>query len=272
MHVLVSVDSLAMQHSYAYQHANEKALHITKACWAFVRRCASVGTGCLSCWQLQRRQWKLALVDERSARLQAAPVSLGSLLPASAALLPEALEFRQVELFGVFEHEKQILLGPRSAPPSSGGSATVPTGAPTQSGWDVITPMVCSDGRRVLVNRGWVARDQVDRLSLPAGEVGVIGVLRAGEAGNRYARNDVANGRFVWLDLDALAEATSSSPILVFSQKDALEAKPNAWPLPRPHASFVDFYVQPTTHLVYAATWASLSVAGACLTYMRFVR
>ena len=38
----------------------------------------------------------------------------------------------------------------------------------------------------------------------------------------------------------------------------------------RPLDSFLDFYVSPTTHLVYASTWGALSVAGVFMTFRRF--
>ena len=42
------------------------------------------------------------------------------------------------------------------------------------------------------------------------------------------------------------------------------------WPAERTTATFLDFYVQPSTHLVYAATWLSLAAAGALMTFKRF--
>jgi len=84
------------------------------------------------------------------------------------------------------------------------------------TGWDVITPLRCTDGGAVLVNRGWVPRDQVDQVSQPVGELCVDGVLRCGEAGNRFTTNDAAQRRFVYLDAEAMADATGSSPVVLY--------------------------------------------------------
>ena len=132
--------------------------------------------------------------------------------------MPAELEFRRVECVGTFDHSQQILMGPRSAPAGMAAvnGQRVSAGVPTSSGWDVITPLRCTDGSLVLVNRGWVPRDQVDALTHPQGEQRVHGVLRAGEAGNRFAQNDVARRRFVWLDVEALADATGASRIVVY--------------------------------------------------------
>ena len=49
-------------------------------------------------------------------------------------------------------------------------------------------------------------------------------------------------------------------------------AASRTWPRVRPLSSLMSFYVEPHTHIVYAATWASLTVAGAVITVKRFVR
>ena len=45
-----------------------------------------------------------------------------------------------------------------------------------------------TDGGAVLVDRGWVPRDQVDQVSQPVGELCVDGVLRCGETAIRLRR------------------------------------------------------------------------------------
>ena len=93
----------------------------------------------------------------------------------------------------------------------------------------------------------------------------------------RYASNNHAIGRYVWLDLQTLATETASAPLLVVACVDGsgsggggVRAPPP--PHVRPLESFVDFHVKPSTHLVYAATWASLACAGAVITFKRFLR
>ena len=53
---------------------------------------------------------------------------------------------------------------------------------------------------------------------------------------------------------------------------EARERPRPACPQQRPLSAFVDFHVEPQTHLFYSATWASLSVLGAAITYARFLR
>jgi len=234
----------------------------------------SLGTGALAGWQLHRYQWKTELIERRTAVLSSPPQPLRSVLAADAGTVPPELEYRRVHCSGTFDHSKQVLLGPRSAPAGmeSAGGGRAPPGAPTASGWDVVTPLCCEDGSVLLVNRGWVPRDQVQAISKPMGSQRVEGILRCGEAGNRFAQNDPQHRRFVFLDVQALAELNGSSQVLIYQTRETGDATDSQWPVLRPTTSFLNFYVQPSTHLVYAATWSSLCALGGVLTYLRFLR
>jgi surfeit locus 1 family protein len=237
----------------------------------------------LTAWQLYKRGRKVEMIEERSTRLALAPRELRELVADPAAGSSAADEFARVACEGEFDHARQILLGPRSAPP---GSVKQPAGAPAPSGWEVVTPLACADGTRVLVNRGWVPRDAADAVEQPRGRVRLEGVLRQGEPRNRYAQNDAAARRYIWLDLAALAAEAGCAPLLVVAVAPGAEdgaaaagrggaataaaAAGRVAPAPRPLGSFLDFYVTPATHLVYAATWASLSAAAALITLKRF--
>jgi len=173
--------------------------------------------------------------------------------------------FTRVVCEGVFDHPRQVLLGPRSAPAGMSVAGKAPAGAPTQSGWDVLTPLELADGSCVLVNRGWVPRDTTDAIVQPAGTQRVEGVLKEGERENRWARNDVASGRYVWLDLPTVAAATGSQPVLIVASVASSEG-PRSFPSARPVESFMAFYIEPDRHMSYAATWGSLAVVGTFMT------
>ena len=231
------------------------------------------GTACLCAWQLRRYDWKVSKIEERTATLAAAAQPLRAIISNPADGLGDgAHEFERVILEGTFDHTQQVLVGPRSAPAGAGLNANVPAGAAGASGWDVLAPLVCADGSRVLVNRGWVPRENIGCVERPTGTQVVEGVLKAGEARNKYATNDVANGRYIWLDLPTLAAETGSSPLLVVAVGEgaATADGKRRWPFPRPLDSFMTFHVMPMTHLVYAATWASLSAACLAIKWTRF--
>ena len=214
------------------------------------------GTTCMLCyWQAQRYQWKVKLIEERQATLAAAPRPLHELVPATSGGLPEEQQFQRVYLEGEFDHAGQALVGPRSAPAGAGVGGGAPAGAANQSGWDVLTPLTRPDGSRVLINRGWVPREAVGSIEQPKGVQQLSGVLKAGEKPNKYATNDVANGRYIWLDIDTLAAETRSDPLLVVAVGDGVAAadkRQQRWPHPRPVEAFMNFHVTPSTHLVRA--------------------
>src|SRR5215475_17096 len=95
----------------------------------------------LGVWQVYRLHWKEALIAERTERISAPAVALPG---------PDAdagnLEYRHVTLSGEFAHDKEIFLGARSM-----------NGNP---GYHVVTPFRMSDGRTILVDRGWIPLDR----------------------------------------------------------------------------------------------------------------
>lgn len=82
---------------------------------------------------------------------------------------------------GVFQHDKEILLGPR-------------TRGDGQVGYFIITPLVRENGTTILVKRGWVSMAKKERHtrpdSLTPGIVHVEGLLRTSEKVNDVNKVD----------------------------------------------------------------------------------
>src|SRR5438045_9513190 len=98
---------------------------------------------CLACialgvWQLERLQWKLALIAQVERNLKAPPISADKAL----ALGTQGAQYRHVALIGRFDHSKEAY-----------AFATGEGGAPV---YHVITPFTLNDGRVLLVDRGSV--------------------------------------------------------------------------------------------------------------------
>jgi surfeit locus 1 family protein len=108
-------------------------------------------TSALGFWQLGRAEEKTslqALIDERA---QEEPWDNADVLQAQG---PNEGLHRRVRLQGVWQHGATVLLDNR---PMSG-----------QAGFWVISPLRLQGSERVvLVNRGWVARDFLDRSRIP---------------------------------------------------------------------------------------------------------
>ncbi|WP_234831190.1 SURF1 family protein [Rhodopseudomonas palustris] len=217
----------------------------------------------LGVWQIERRAWKLALIDRVDARIHAAPAPL----PAEAAwptLTAANDEYRRVTATGQFQLDRETLT---TAVTEAGG------------GFWVITPLLLADGRTVLVNRGFIPPERRDRASRRAGEpdepVTVTGLLRISEPRGGFLRhNDPAEDRWYSRDVQAIAAARGlgdAAPFFV----DA-DASLNVAGQPIGGLTVVQF---PNNHLTYALTWFCLAfmlagwlVVGFAGEYLRGAR
>ena len=76
-------------------------------------------TACLCGWQVKRYGDKVQMVEDRKTALQAAPRPLREVYPELSAGISAGDEYTRVSVEGTFDHARQVLLGPRSAPPGS---------------------------------------------------------------------------------------------------------------------------------------------------------
>jgi surfeit locus 1 family protein len=119
----------------------------------------------LGLWQLDRLAQRRAINSSLNARMAQPAVRLDG-----AAIDPDALEYRRVEARGVYDSAQEIVLRNRELD----GIAGV----------HVLTPLrISGSTTAVLVDRGWVPRDQADpakrsAAAAPPGEVLVSGIAR----------------------------------------------------------------------------------------------
>jgi surfeit locus 1 family protein len=194
----------------------------------------------LGTWQVQRLQWKQALIDERDAALAQPPLTLTS------STSPGALRFRRAEATGTFLHERELHLGPR-----------VHDG---KAGLHALTPLRLADGGLLLVNRGWVPEAARDPGTRPDGQVGgevtVTGVVMAYGPPNAFTPdNDATANTWYTIDLDAMSRAVGAPLLPVVLAADATPV-PGGLPVGgqgRPELR--------NQHLQYAITWYALAVA-----------
>lgn len=82
-----------------------------------------------------------------------------------------------------------------------------------------------------------------------------------------------ADNAFSWLDTEAIGRhcrLSTSAPIVLIESVDPAPTKQNVFPLTKQLQTLAETYVMPSTHLVYAATWYTLSLFGAAIAYYRF--
>lgn len=199
---------------------------------------AAAGFTALGVWQLERLQWKRALIARVEARLQAAPQP-----PPGPAQWPTVNAERD-------EYRRVVLSGRYLPVPDTLTQAVTDFGA----GHWVLSALRDADGRVVLVNRGFVPAG-TRPAPPPAGAVQVRGLLRMSEPGGGFLRaNQPSAGRWYSRDVAAIARARGlpeAAPFFV----DA-EATPGDPPWPRAGLTVVRFRNQ---HLQYALTWFALA-------------
>lgn len=209
----------------------------------------------LGTWQVQRRAWKLALIERVEQRVHAEPVAPPP--PARWAAVNVADdEYRRVQVTGQFLHEHESLV-----------QAVTVQGA----GFWVMTPLQQADGTRVWINRGFVPparRALADHGgALPAGTVALTGLLRITEPGGGFLRhNEPAQGRWYSRDVQALSAARGLQQAAPYFIDAAASPGPQGAPIGG--LTVIQF---PNTHAVYAFTWYTLAlmVAGAAWWLLR---
>jgi surfeit locus 1 family protein len=200
----------------------------------------------LGVWQLQRLQWKEALIAERDSRLAAPPVTLERALQDFDA--DRSVEFLKVEVTGTFQNDAELFL------------LTTEGGAP---GFEVVTPLVSRDGIVILTDRGFIPeslKDPAKRPEIrPPGEVTVTGILRrhVQNRGPFTPDNDPEANIWYWWDIPAmLAFAHISDDARVAPFVLHLLAEDGNG-LPRPVAFDASLT---NNHLQYALTWFALAL------------
>ena len=256
----------------------------------------TLAAGGLCAWQLQRRQWKLSLVDERAARLAEPPAPLVGADYAARAPFAD-WEHRRVALRApvAADASRVLLLGPRSRPAQAGEAAAGGMATTAASGYLVLVPVTCAGGARVLLNAGWLPRGEGGRpppraavaaavaACLPAAGAGdVVGVVRGGEKKGTFTPDNAPTALY-WLDapharraaglpddawivdaLDGDGSGAGGGGGGGFDAGGALARKPLS--------AYTEFYVSPEKHLGYAATWLGVAAAAAAIGVLRLRR
>jgi surfeit locus 1 family protein len=184
----------------------------------------------LGVWQLERLQWKLALIAEVNGHMAAPPVSLDRVL----TMPPGDAQYRHVTLSGRFDHAHE---------------AYVFTAAEGEPVYHVLTPL--SPATRAQGN--------------PEGETRVTGVWRTPDAPGFFTPAPDRTHR-IWYardlaDIAAADGVTLAAPVVVEA-----DATPNPGGWPKGGQTVVSFR---NAHLSYAVTWFGLALVllGVWLAY-----
>lgn len=184
----------------------------------------------LGFWQMQRLDWKLGVIDDINARIDASPIPLPDVLD------PQADAYLPVEVRGVIGEEYlRVLVSQKDI----------------GAGYRIISPLDMG-GRQVLLDRGFTPVDQTD---VPAhvGSITVRGNLQWPDETDGFTPEpDIAENIWFARDVDAMAAALGTEATLVVAKQTSFVDAP-VTPLP------VDTAAIPNDHLQYAITWFSLA-------------
>ncbi|KYH02051.1 SURF1 family protein [Bradyrhizobium sp. DOA1] len=208
----------------------------------------------LGVWQIERRAWKLALIDRVEQRVHAPAVPIPS--PASWPAVAAANdEYRHVNVAGRFLHDRETLV-----------QAVTEEGP----GYWVLTPLQRDDGTQVLINRGFVPSERRDASTRkdgnPEGPVEITGLLRITEPKGGFLRTNVPqHNRWYSRDVAAIAAARGLYEVAPFFV-DA-DARSQIAGGPIGGLTVIRF---PNNHLIYALTWFALAFMLAGRLFVTF--
>lgn len=223
-----------------------------------------ITTFCLGTWQVKRRKWKLNLIADLETRTTAPATAF----PSDLDDLRD-LEYRTVIVSGEFDHNKEIYVLPR-APVGDDTGGGIVGGGPGKSGAHVITPFRLTDrDLTILVNRGWVPRNELNPKTRPkgqvTGEVEIAGIVRKTEARKPFAApNDPSRNRWFHRDVEAMAANVGAEPIFIDAVKESSV-------LGGPLGGQTRVTLR-NEHLSYIFTWYTLSALTTAMWVRKYMR
>ncbi|MES9973952.1 MAG: SURF1 family protein [Candidatus Thiodiazotropha sp.] len=197
----------------------------------------------LGLWQLDRAEQKRNQGSSLEMRRKQPPVSLNGPHPDA-----EQLRFRQVVAHGRYLIDKSVLIENRKHQ--------------GKTGFHLVTPLrLQGSGRTLLVNRGWIAHDQIDQ-ALAAVDVGetltVHGEVRipqppAIELKQKGAASADTTPRWPFLTLEHFRDwsGLDIAPFVVLQSPQDAHGFVRQWPHPR---------VSDIMHIGYAIQWFAFAI------------
>ncbi len=192
----------------------------------------------LGTWQVKRLAWKEGILAEINREIAAAPTAL----PDTPTLAEH--KYLPVEVAGDFTgQELHVLFSIKNQ----------------GAGYRVIAEFVTTDGRRIMVDRGFVPTDRKVE-TRQAENVKVQGNLHWPNEIDGFTP-DPDKAKNIWFarDIPAMAESLGTEEILVVARATS-KTTPDVQPVPVTATGI------PNDHLQYAITWFLLAAAWAGMT------
>ena len=206
----------------------------------------------LGVWQMERLQWKLAVIDLINRNMHARPLNLDD---GAVPIHEFKTEYLHVSLSGRFDNTKEAYI-----------YGIGPLGAPV---FHVVVPLALHNGGTFLVDRGIVPRELRNPTTRPAGvangDVKVVGFWRWAESPGAFTPQPDLNDR-IWYSRDAISIAHVDIIALAAPALIEADATPNRGGWPKGGQTAVKIRNE---HLQYAITWFLLA-AGLLGVYLAY--
>lgn len=208
----------------------------------------AIACGFLANWQFERGAERNAQLDLIARNYDAEPIPLDQVVGTGDSVAAGDV-WRPVVLTGTYLTADQVLARNRA----QGGT----------SAFEVLVPFQLTDGRVIIVDRGWVppgeSQPEPDAIpAAPAGEVTVIARLQASEPLPRSGRS-APPGQVPTINVESIADA-AGLPTTVLGGY-ALMVSEDPAPADRP-SELPDPSSDPGPHLSYAIQWILFAIMG----------
>ena len=199
----------------------------------------------LGVWQVQRLHWKTALLDKIHTRMAQASAPLPEKIKN-----PQNWEFRRVSMAGRYLSGHDFLLMPRTYH--------------GQNGFYMIVPFLRLSGGTVLVNRGWVSKALLPKVTRPQGIVELHGIITLPHKNSFTPSNVPQKNEWYWPDIQAMARTAhlqNVAPVIFTLDKTPAGVYPVGG---RARTRF------PNHHLQYSIFWFLMALASQVAFVLRF--
>jgi surfeit locus 1 family protein len=218
--------------------------------------CLLTFVGCinLGIWQINRMQWKEALIEQVEKYKNANPELFNF-----ENFDQQKDLFKKVFMNGKFIHEHEFLLSAKYFSENRDKN---------ELGYHVITPFLTTDGVIVFVNRGWIPekikqqKDRPDSLYIGNVESNIEGIIResAGKAPWYMPQNMPEKNVWFWIEIPAMikylkdnSDLQNIRPVLI---QQTIRTTNNDFKYPITISANLEFYNQ---HFMYVLTWFSMA-------------
>jgi surfeit locus 1 family protein len=199
----------------------------------------------LGIWQLQRLQWKEALIATVDASIAGPAIAL------EEAKRRPSLDYAKVRLSGEFKSQDYVLM----IGTAQGGPA-----------WSVLRPFALDDGQVLIVDLG--KKREGEPPAPPAGQISVEALLRvhAGQKGLFDPDNPKQGREWFWWDVRAMAQTLGTTETGFTAQLLPGEPATEGLLVDQPKAALRN------NHLGYAITWFGLAGVLVVMTGLFLLR